>query len=194
MRHVNAVLAILATVAGIAVANPASAQFQLGVQVGRAKAEGLCDGVPGAFNCSEVDNTVPRGFVGYQFTRNWGVEVGAAGGKAGASGTQTITAHVYDAVLVGTLPISSSFDVYGKAGFYHARIKETDRVVGGVVIANGRSSRNSDFTVGGGVQYNATKNIALRAELSVYQDVGSGSITTTRDISAVSVAALWRFQ
>jgi len=191
VRHVNTVLAVLVTLAGIAVSNPASAQFQLGLQVGRVHAEALCSGVPGGLGitCSEVDNTVPRGFVGYQFSRNWGIEGGVAGGEAGASGTQTIKATVWDAFVVGTLPISSRFDLYGKVGMYYARIKESDQVLFGVVTKPGRSEKDSGFAMGAGFQYNVNRNIALRAEVGLYQELAD-----VRDLTAFSVAALWRFQ
>ena len=195
-------VSVLFSTLGIGFANSAAAQFYVGAHVGRATAESLCSSVPAGFavnNCDDVDSTVPKGLIGYRFTQNWGIEGGYAGGKVGAPGTQTIEATVMDLVAVYTIPLEHGFEIYGKAGLYHAKVKQSD---GFISLAPGAppirfsaatTVSNTAPTFGFGAQYNFTRNIGVRLEYQFYPSVGEADNLQAKDVNAVSIGAVWRF-
>src|SRR5689334_12273608 len=107
---------------------PAAAQLQfgrmdtglyLGGSVGGSKYHHACDGLPGGISCDEKD-FAGKAFVGWQFNRYFGVEVGYADlGKAEASlpgATASVKAHGADLVGTASYPLNELFALYGKVG------------------------------------------------------------------------------
>lgn len=54
--------------------------------------------------------------IGYQFTPNWGVQLGAEGIWGTISGFDLDTVGIYDAAIRGILPLGTRFQLYGKIG------------------------------------------------------------------------------
>lgn len=106
---------------------------------------------------------------GYQFHRNWGVEVGYVDlgsvgitGRVGAvpfTGNADVTA--WTLALVGTLPINQSFDIFGKVGLYRWKNKASVSAAG---IAAAADDNGTDGMVGIGLRYNFTKNFGVQVE------------------------------
>lgn len=136
---------------------------------------GVCDPTDRSWNVS----------AGYQFNRNFGVEVGyvdlgettTSGTVAGAPATAVIKSKAVELLGVATLPISERFAFYLKGGVFRS---DSDSVTTGAVVGTGRENDNG-FTFGGGLQYSFSPNIAARLEWQSYSDVGTGVIGLERD-------------
>ena len=198
MKHVAKGLLALAAVASGLAAAPAAAELQfgrmdtglyLGGAVGGSKFRHACDGIPGGVSCDEKDFAA-RGFVGWQFNRYFGLELGYADlGKAevstaGISGS--VKARGADLVGVATFPISDLFGIYGKLGV--ARTKVTANAPG-----INASDTSNNLTFGAGLRYNFTRNFAARAEWQRYHDVGDANTTGQGKIDFFSAGLLYGF-
>jgi OOP family OmpA-OmpF porin len=156
----------------------------VGGSVGQSKIKVDC---PAGVSCDDSD-TALRIFGGYNFNKNFGVELGYADlGKAtfsapGLSGDVTATA--WDLMAVGTLPVGDKFGVYGKLGMYRADTKASSSIGGG-------SDTNTDFTYAIGGQYNFNKNLAIRAEWQQYKKVGGDDAD---DVDVMSIGVVWYFR
>ncbi len=142
-----ATLAILSA-SSFAAENPA---FYAGADVGATKLDGLSD-----------RETSFGGFIGYQFHQNIAVELGYrsladfdttySGTKVGVKVNQTALS------LVGTLPLSNGFNVFGRVGYNHLEVKAS---VPGFTAAE--SDNKAMYGVGVGYAFNA--KIAARVEV-----------------------------
>jgi OOP family OmpA-OmpF porin len=198
MKHVaKAVLAIGAVAAGLA-AGPAAAELQfgrmdtglyLGGAVGGTRFHGACTGIPGT-SCDRTD-VGGKGFVGWQFTRYVGLELGYVDlGKAeesvGGVTFHTTKARGIDLVGVASYPINELFAVYGKLGGVRARV--TSNLLG--VTAKDTSNA---FTFGAGARYNFTRNFATRLEWQRYQGIGDENTTGKGSVDFFSLGLLYGF-
>jgi OOP family OmpA-OmpF porin len=195
-RAVQNLLFLLALAAGCA-ATPAAAQLQfgrmdtglyLGGAVGGSKFHDACDGAPAGVSCDDTD-TAWKGFVGYQFTRYIGAELGWVDfGKATASAggfSAKADARGLELVAVASYPFTQQFAVYGKLGGIRSRVSITGPGVG-------VTDNSTDFTYGAGLRYNFVRNFAARLEWQRYQNVGS-STTGSDDIDLFSIGLLYGF-
>jgi OmpA-OmpF porin, OOP family len=192
MSKVTKGLAILGLASAMAFAGPALAQdagWYVGATLGQSKSKDACEGGP--VDCDDKDNAW-RILGGYQFNKNLAIELGYTDlGEASASGggfTASIEAAVWELVAVGSLPITPNFSVYGKLGMYRGETDLTTNLPG---ISN-ESESNTDLTFGIGVRWDFTKNLGLRAEYQVYQDVGGGNIGEG-DVEVISLGVIWKF-
>lgn len=125
--------------------------------------------------------TTWRAFLGYQFNTYFGYEIGYADfGKmkqtVGGVDAATFETTAIDAVIVATLPVSQSFALFGKFGYFSW---DLDRTIVGVGTTK---ASGGDMTYGFGVKYNLTKNISLRAERLRYLNVGDETLTGSADV------------
>jgi OOP family OmpA-OmpF porin len=156
----------------------------VGGQIGQSKLKFDC---PAGLSCDDTD-TAFRIFGGYNFNKNFGVELGYADlGKAtfsaaGVSGDAKATA--WDVMAVGTLPLNPKFDLYGKLGWYFADTKMSG------VLSDSKS--NSDFTFAVGGAYNFNKNLSARLEWQQYTKVGSDS--NNGDVDVIGVGVVYKFK
>jgi OOP family OmpA-OmpF porin len=118
-------------------------------------------------------------FGGYQFNRNWAVEVGffhwgqftfdAATTPAGTLHGQ-VRMQGANADLVGLLPLSTDFSVLGRAGINFARTRDTFTTTGAATVANFEpSDRKLNYKFGLGLQYALADWIRVRAEAERYR-------------------------
>lgn len=166
---------VAAALAGALLAIPFAAQAQsayVGLGVGQSKFS-LDDGSFSAVSRDEKD-TAYKIFGGYQFTKNWGVEVGYADlGKLrnvyNVSGTDITLdgkSQVFYVAGTGTLPLSDQFSLFAKLGATSARTSANASAPGVSISDNGNKS---SYVAGLGAEYSFTKNIGLALE---YEDFG----------------------
>jgi opacity protein-like surface antigen len=109
--------------------------------------------------------------------------------RAGASadGGTYVRSNAWDFVLVGMLHFASPVSLYGKLGYFRGAQE------GGGTLAAPKELVDG-LTYGGGVQFQATKNFAVRGEWQSYPEMGGGPVLRTGDITVFRLGALWRFQ
>lgn len=174
---------------------PALAQdWFVGLGTGHLKTGDACPAgsVPGA-TCEDKDTTW-KIFGGYQFNSYLGYELGLVNLQerpASLPGIGPLPARlrVFEVSVVGTIPVSRSFSLYGKAGIFHWDADyQLPPGFTGPADANG-----SDYTYGLGVKYNFTRSFALRLEWQRYDDVGDPATTGRFEADTFGIGALISF-
>ena len=184
--------AVLSAASAMLVAAPAFAQDQgwyVGLHLGQAQAKDACDGLSGAgVSCDDKD-TAFRILGGYQLNKNFAIELGyndlGEVSASGPGGSASIEAKAWEVVAVGSLPFTPNLSGYLKGGLYRG---DTDATAPGVSL----SETNTDLTFGIGVRWDFTKNLGVRAEYQIYQDVGGGDLGES-DVNVMSVGVIWKF-
>ena len=191
VKGVVAVAAIMA--AGIAC--PAAAQgkdesgLYLGGSVGMSQYKDVCkhSSVP----CDNTDDAF-RVFAGYQFNRNWQVEIGGANlGEAtgsGAAGSFRWESYAWDLSGLGHVYIAGGVSVFGRLGMYLARTTVDQAFPGGT---QHDANTNSGLTFGLGAAF-TLGHFGIRAEWQRYDNIGTNTLGTDES-DVLSVGALIRF-
>jgi len=190
----RAALAIL-SLAALGFASPAAAQgrdtgIYVGLGFGTSDHSDQCSGATATITCDDSDKAF-KIFGGYQFNRNFAVELGYTNlGEATATNNTngiriTDEATAFEVVVVGMLPIASRFSVYGKLGLFSGEI---DRSSNSALVATGTNDK-SGLTYGAGLRFDITNNVGVRLEYQIYPDVGD--IT---DVKVMSIGVLFKFQ
>jgi OOP family OmpA-OmpF porin len=107
---------------------------------------------------------------GYQFHRNFAVEVGY--GMLFDKNDVEVTS--LEAVAVGMYPLANQFSIIGKLGFANV---EVDTPFG--------SEDKTELTWGIGVQYDFSRNLGLRALWQRYE--------TDEEVDFLNVGLIWKF-
>ena len=151
----------------------------------------------------DEDDTGFRGFGGWQFNKNFGVELGYVdGGSASASigdiDVDGIEADVdvdvsgIDLFLTGTLPIGETFYAFAKAGMVSwdadldAVIREDDGEGGVVTTELSASDSGEDPAYGAGFGMNLGENAKVQLDYTFY-DVGEV------DSDFLAASFVWKF-
>jgi OmpA-OmpF porin, OOP family len=188
---------LILAIASLLVAAPAAAQdlpkVYAGVTIGSSKAKAFCDELSGpGITCDDGDTSL-RLLGGYQFHKNFAVELGALYlGEVqarGPGGTFTVESAAIEALGVAMLPLAERFSVYGKAGIYRA---VTEARLNTVVLTDTAEETNFDLTFGFGVRVDLAKNLFLRGEWQRYTDVGGDEVGKS-DIDVLSIGLLFKF-
>jgi OOP family OmpA-OmpF porin len=127
---------------------------------------------------SEHEHTAYKVFGGYQFNRNFALEGGyfnlgkfsysAASGSSRLNGTYEVEGINLD--LIGTLPFSERFSVFGRIGAQYALTRDNFNGTGTLAPAkNYASKRDTNLKVGVGLQYDMASWAQLRAEAERYR-------------------------
>lgn len=174
------------------------AGIYIGAAFGRAEYRNACEGV--TVSCDHKDNAA-KIFAGYQFNRYFAAEIGysdlgesAAGGVVSGVNVNAKAAYVaWELVGVVSFPVIDRLSLYGKGGFYRAEttINGTEAVPG-FTATPPTGDRNSDATLGVGVKYGITGNLAVRGEWQRYYAVGGPDVGDT-DIDVFGVGLMYRF-
>jgi len=140
-------------------------------------------------------------FGGYQFNRNFAVEGGYFDlGRFNYSvnttplGTFAADTRVrgLNLDLVGILPLTEQFSVFGRAGAAYAQSRSNFTRTGALPLINSPTSRNdTNLKVGIGMQYAITEALALRAELERYRV--SDPVRNRGNIDMASIGLVYRF-
>lgn len=214
LSRIASAIAVLATTA---IAHPSFAQtnddmvgLYGGINVGRSRARidderirGNLVGNGFTVNSLADDNrsTGLKAFGGYQFNNNFALEGGVFSlGKFGYHAT-TSPAGTLDGQarvrglnldLVGTLPITGSFSVFGRAGFTYAEARDRFASTGAVVVNNPNPrERAANWKAGVGLQYAFTPALSVRAELERYRI--NDAVGNKGDIDMASIGLVFRF-
>lgn len=142
-----------ALILSVAVATPAFAEggFYIGGTLGRASTQNF-----GAVALTNTSASVYGGLVGYQFDQNLGIEAGFTGAGKFSNATMSGKGDVFTASVIGTLPVSDSFSIYGKLGIGSSKTKISDTTL------KYQGVSRTAVAYGLGVQYNATPQVGLR--------------------------------
>lgn len=154
-------------------------------------------------NSSTVDNrdTGYKVFGGYQFNRNIALEGGYFDlGRfsyglnttpiGSFSGNSRIRGLNLD--LVGTLPLSSQFSVFGRVGAAYAQTKANFASTGAVAPNTSDTQRkDTNLKVGIGLQYAITEALSLRAELERYRI--NDPVRNRGHVDMASLGLVYRF-
>jgi OOP family OmpA-OmpF porin len=123
---------------------------------------------------------------GYQFTQNWGMELGYTSlgrynsnyglASTGSSATGSNRLSAWSLAGVGTLPLSRGFSLAGKAGLALLRNEYTFSGLGSSYLAgdNG-TARDVGLLLGVGAKYDINRNLAIRFDYENYGKVGNNT-------------------
>ena len=159
---------------------------------------------PGAsatsFGRDEKD-TAFKIFTGYQFNRNWGMELGYFDLGKYRFNTATLPVGNFGGELkvrgvnlnlVGTMPLSDNFSVFAKAGAGYARSEASFNRSGAVVLRNSSlSTRKTNLNGGVGLQYAFNPSFQMRAEYERF--IVSNPVGDHGRIDLASVSLIFPF-
>lgn len=201
-------LALAALASPLAIAQDAG--WYGGANVGRSLAtiddERITSGLQagGLATSSISDRDRNNGFKlygGYQLNKNFAIEGGYFDlGKFGYTATTvpagTLTGDIkvrgLNLDLVGIVPLTEKFSVFGRAGLNYAEAKDTFSSTGAVRVSNPNpSKKDTNYKVGLGVQYAITEALAVRGEAERYRV--NDAIGNKGHIDLVSVGLIYRF-
>lgn len=146
------------------------------------------------------DDTGYKAFVGWQFHKNFAVELGyvdlgeydidtniTAPTTAAYSGDAEVDGFALS--LVGSYPVTEKFSVLGRVGAYTWDVdSDGSTTVGATLVNLDVDDDGTDINFGVGAQYDFNKNFGLRAEYEVFSDVGDED-----DINFLSAGIVYRF-
>jgi OOP family OmpA-OmpF porin len=158
---------------------PATAQAYLGFGVGKSDYD-IGNVIPDLVTSSSSFDGKDTGykiFGGYQFNPYFAVEVAYVDlGKATYSGAFGLLAVTNGSVetwgvnasAVGILPLSPSFELFGKIGLFGWESKARD-TTGGVPFSG--EADDADVSFGAGMALNVTRNVSIRVEWERFKAV-----------------------
>lgn len=181
----------LVTLALVALAFPAHAQWYAGGSVGRSKASlgsGLRDdqlfdlGFNSPSTSVDDKGTAFRAFGGYRFHRYFAAELGYVDlGRYELRSTvlpagslnSSLRSRGIDLSALGLLPIGERFTLFGRVGVLAARTRTSFSSSGSVVLIEGsESERSSGVLYGVGGMADIAPNLALRVEYTEHRKLG----------------------
>ncbi|MES2832606.1 MAG: outer membrane beta-barrel protein [Pseudomonadota bacterium] len=140
-------------------------------------------------------------FGGYQFNRYFAMEGGYFDlGKFGFAATTvpagrlngTIALKGVNLDLVGRLPLTEKFSVFGRVGVNHAQARDNFSGTGAVAIADSNPrKRDTNVKFGAGLQYDFTDAFGVRAEIERYRV--NDAIGNKGDVDLASIGLIYRF-
>ena len=172
---------IVAAVLLSAVAGSAFAADQ-GIYVGAT----LGSGKPGLNSTAGMNKTsefVYGGLVGYKFSRNLAAEASFTGiGKVTDLVGNTAKGDAFTLSAVGTLPVTSSFDLYGKLGFSSSKTTSASAAIGAGTTRTGLS-----YGIGG--QYNVSNSVGVRFGWDSYPIATLNALGGKTNVNASVISA-----
>jgi OOP family OmpA-OmpF porin len=186
MTTIRPIVAALLCGGALVTATPVAAQLYLGGGLGWSdyKAGNASNDI--SSGTVDGEDTGWKLFGGYQFNRNFGFELSYLDlGRASYSGTLSgapVTSGSLETTgvnlsVVGTLPLTQNFDLFGKLGAFAWETKTGDLTAG---VAGSRKDDGTDVSYGVGVAYNFTPQLALRGEwekLKAHDDIDFMSVS-----------------
>lgn len=165
-------------------------------------ANGLMGGAAAVSSMSERDTTNGlKLYGGYQLNRNIAIEAGYYNlGKYGFSATTvppgtldgTIRLRGLNIDLVGIMPLTEKFSVFGRIGAAQTQARDSFSGTGAAVVAvSSTSRRDTNLKVGLGMEYKLTPAVGVRAEFERYR-INDG-VGNRGDVDMMSVGLVYRF-
>lgn len=163
--------------------------FSIGLDYGRTEAKKYCQHIT---NCHSTDNG-PKIEVGYDFTKNFGVELGYTSfGTLFDSNDNSVRltqkSNAITLSLLGTVPINDWFGIYGRVGYARYDTNNSGAVDG---VAVKDESGNTPMW-GAGAKFNINEQFALRLEYQNYSDL-SDLPGHKDDVQGLFVGGVYRF-
>jgi OmpA-OmpF porin, OOP family len=189
----NKLLALTIFLMAASTVNAQDKGWYVGGALGQGEAKEFCNGLSGGgVSCDDTDTTV-KAIGGYQFTKNFALEVGLLNAGTyearGPGGRITVEAGIVEGTAVAILPLSQQFSVFGKFGLYSSAV---DSSVATFLLNRDETTTNTDLTFGVGLGWAFTPKFQLRAEWQRYQDVDAGFLDKS-DFDVISLGLLYRF-
>jgi|SwirhirootsSR2_FD_contig_41_6221269_length_659_multi_1_in_0_out_0_1 opacity protein-like surface antigen len=160
---------IIAGLTTFAVAPSVSAAgFNIGADYGRTEAKKYCEHIT---NCEDSDNG-PKIEVGYDFNRNWALELGYTSfGTNFDSKDNAFTAsqdsRAITLSVIGLVPLGDMWGIYARAGYARYKTNNSGTVQGVRV----RDDDGNTPMYGLGIKVNLNENFALRLEYQDYTNI-----------------------
>jgi opacity protein-like surface antigen len=140
--------------------------------------------------------------LGYQMTPTWALEGGyaslgqakyivTAAAPAAYTASGTRKADLFNLDLVGRVEINKGFYALGRLGGYYWR---TDSDLPFAAGLNKTRDTGTDVKIGAGLQYDFTRNFALRGEFERYNGIGKSSTSGDSKVNLLSIGAVLKFQ
>jgi hypothetical protein len=149
-----------------------------------------------------------KAFLGYRFHENFALEAYYAnfgdfwfqrnvtlpfGGTARAD----VESSGWGIDAVAIFPLPRNWSLFGKAGGFYSTTKTTYTSTGAVFFAPGTNlnpeRKEWNFKVGFGGQYDINRNLAVRAEIESYINVGDDQTTGEGTVTMISASVVGRF-
>lgn len=163
--------------------------FTVGLDYGRTEAKKYCDHIT---NCDNSDKG-PRVEVGYEFNKNFGVELGYTSfgtvfdsDEGAVSIRQKSNAITLSAL--GSLPVNEWFGVFGRLGYARYDTNNSGEIEG-VPIRD--ENGNTPFW-GAGVKFSLNEQFAIRVEYQNYRDL-SDQPGHKDDVQGLFAGGVYRF-
>jgi OmpA-OmpF porin, OOP family len=162
---------------------------------------------------SQLDDsgTALQGLVGYRLNPYFGFELAFADiGKLDYSATMTLTGGGLASPspgsisgdvsskgpmlsVIGSMPLRKRWEVFGRAGLFYA---DTTIGVGATVLGLSSSSsisaRSTDWVLGVGGAFNASRRFSIRLEYEKFNNVGDPDRTGESDVDVIGLGLLIR--
>ena len=142
-----------------------------------------------------------KAFGGYQINKNFAVEGGYFDlGKFGYTATTvpagTLNGNIklkgLNLDLVGIVPLTEKFSVFGRAGLNYAQARDSFSGAGAVLVTNPNPRKNdTNYKLGLGLQYALSESLAVRAEAERYRV--NDAVGNRGHVDLVSVGLIYRF-
>jgi OmpA-OmpF porin, OOP family len=205
---------MIATVA-LFMALPAQAHWYAGATAGESRtkingdnlsAQFLDFGYSDAQTQTNTRGTAFRVYGGYQLNRYIGVEAGYADLGKSSIRTNVVPTGTFerrikttglDVSVVSTLPVTSKFALFARAGAFMSERKTSFATSGDVELlagVQGSTERQTKATFGAGATYDFTTNIALRAEATQTRKYADELLSQNRNIDTYSIGVQYRFR
>lgn len=103
-----------------------------------------------------------------------------------------LKAHGADLDLLGTLPITKHFALFGGAGVNYAYVRDSFQSSGAVVLLQQRyRDQAANYKFGAGLQYDLTEHLRIRAQAERYRI--DDPVKNKADIDLFSIGLVYRF-
>lgn len=140
--------------------------------------------------------------LGYGLSENFAVEAGYidfgkskySASYSGGSASGELKSGGFDLALLGILPVSEEFSLFGKLGVVAANTKSSLTATGSGSAASGKDSAREVLPlVGLGVSYKLSDNLDLRSEYDRVSGLGKSGKTGTMDSNMLSIGLAYHF-
>jgi OmpA-OmpF porin, OOP family len=141
--------------------------------------------------------------LGYQFNPNIALEANfVEASKLGYNPSaplisgfgNILKADGYGLDVVGTLPITRGFSLFGRAGVQRLKNVGAFASVGGVdFLANGTTQNSTAGKFGVGLQYDVSRNLGLRLEMERFRKIGGNALGSAFDGDNFSLGVMLKF-
>lgn len=142
-----------------------------------------------------------KAFGGYRINKNFAVEGGYFDlGKFGYTATTVPAGTLNGSIklrglnldLVGIVPLTEKFSVFGRAGLNHAQARNSFSGTGAVLVTNPNPRKTAThYKLGLGLQYALSESLAVRAEAERYRI--NDAVGNRGHVDLVSVGLIYRF-